>query len=391
VPITWHATLRVALDAAIIARYPETAATFLPNGHPLVPAAGEDLPAQRLVQPALAATLERLARNGPDEIYRGETAGRIVAAMRQHGGLIGADDLATYRAEVRPAPATAYRGWRVSTIPPPSGGPTLLQTLRLLGGTEPDLATLPHNSAEYLLRIADAQRLALEDRYGRMGDGADWDALLSDEHLAGLRERLARQERPAPRVGEPSASSTTHLATADDQGNLVSCTQTLLSAFGSRVTIPGTGMLCNNGMFWFNPVAGSPNAPGPGKRPLSNMTPLIAEGPGGWPRLALGSSGGRRIMGANLLMALAVMSGGLGLAEAIAAPRVDASTDALLVDSRLPAQVQERLAAAGYPVVAVTESTYPQHFASPAAVLAREDGTLTAAVDPLMPAATAVV
>lgn len=384
-PVTWYATLRIAVEAPLLARYPETARIFLPGGLPARPAAGEDLPPERIVQPDLAETLRRIARGGADEFYRGETARRIAAAMKAAGGLITEEDLARYRAEVVPALVTPYRGWQVATPPGPAGGVSLAQMLRILEGT--DLAALGHNSPLYLHRVASAMRLAFEDRYARLADGADWEALLSGDHVATLQARLEAGRAPAAGApGEPGGTSTTHLAAADAQGNVVSCTQTLLSLFGSRVTVPGTGILLNNGMFWFDPEPGKPNSPGPGKRPLSNMAPLVAVGPGGWPRVGLGSSGGRRILGANLQILLAIVDGGLGLGAAIGAPRIDVSTGRLLADRRLGDRTLAALAALGHDVVPVSEAPYPQHFASPAGVMATEAGLLVGAVDPIMPA-----
>ena len=115
VPITWWTTLRAAIDAPLIERYPETARTFLPDGFAPMPRASDEQPARLLRQPDLAETLERIARFGVDDVYTGETARRIATAMSANGGLLAADDLAAYQAHVVPALTVDYRGWRVGT------------------------------------------------------------------------------------------------------------------------------------------------------------------------------------------------------------------------------------------------------------------------------------
>ena len=172
---------------------------------------------------------------------------------------------------------------------------------------------------------------------------------------------------------------------------LVSCTQTLLSAFGSRVTVPETGILLNDGMYWFDPRPGQANSVGPGKRPLSNMAPLVALGPGGWPRLGLGSSGGRRIVSANVQLLQAFVDGHLSIDQALEFPRVDASGEQLLADHRFDARVLQTLSERGWNVLTVEESPYPRHFASPAGVAAYADGRRSGAADRLMPSGVAAL
>jgi gamma-glutamyltranspeptidase/glutathione hydrolase len=348
-PVSWNATLRIAIDASIIARYPETARTFLPEGLPPSPPVSDELPAQRIVQTDLANTLSRLAEHGVDDLYTGETARRIVAAMQAHGGLLDTQDLASYQARVSPALTLAYKGWQVGTPGGATGGTTLARMLELFAASPASAA--PFGTLSYLDGLLRSFSDAFAARY---------------VDLAG--------ETAAP-LPEPIGTSTTHLTAADADGLVVSCTQTLLAAFGSRVTVPGTRILLNDGMYWIDPRPGQANSIGPSKRPLNNMTPLVAVGPGGWPRLGLGSSGGRRIVSANAQMLLATIDG------------VDASGDQVLADLRLDPALLDALRDRGWDVLAVEESPYPRHFASPTGVAAYADGRRAAAADPFMPAA----
>jgi gamma-glutamyltranspeptidase/glutathione hydrolase len=168
---------------------------------------------------------------------------------------------------------------------------------------------------------------------------------------------------------------------------MVSLTQTLLSRFGSRVLVPGAGVLLNNGMMWFNPEPGHRNSAAPGRRPLANMTPAVV-GVEGRPLFAVGASGGRRIIDAVLQLVLNHMEFRMDAQAAIDAPRMDASGDEVIVDARIPAAVRDDLARRGHRIVAAEETMAPRFFASPVAV-ARDPstGALTGGADPYHPAA----
>jgi gamma-glutamyltranspeptidase/glutathione hydrolase len=167
----------------------------------------------------------------------------------------------------------------------------------------------------------------------------------------------------------------------DKDRNLVSCTQTAVSLFGSRVVTPGLGLLWNNGMVWFNPKPGAANSIAPWKRPLTNMAPLVAL-KGGVPALSLGAPGGRRIMNCNAQVFLNVAQFGMGMQEAIAQPRVDVSTKDVMVDSRMAPETLAALAALGHPLKVVEETAADSHFATPLGILVNhERGTLHSSVD----------
>jgi len=163
-------------------------------------------------------------------------------------------------------------------------------------------------------------------------------------------------------------STTTHLNVIDRQGNMVAHTQTLLSVFGSKLVLPATGILMNNGIMWFDPRPGTPNGLAPGKRPLTNMCPVIALR-GGKPWFAIGASGGRKIMPAVLQISSFLVDHGMYLEDAFHQPRLDASErDFVAVDSRMPLTVRKALERK-FPVRMNELVVYPTNYACPSAVL----------------------
>ncbi len=309
-------------------------------------------PGEILRQPELARTLEQIAKN-PDDFYHGAIARQLVAAMQKGGGLITADDLAHYEVKEREAIRGTYRGYEVISAPPPSsGGVALIETLNILEGY--DLAKLGHRSAASIHLTAEAFRRAFYDRAEFMGDpdfskipvaqlidkkyGAAWRESIDPQH-ASLSKDLKRPaifselEQVAalttPWTGrEPE--NTTHYSVVDPAGNAVAVTTTLNDTLGSRVTAEGLGFLLNDEMDDFSSKPGVPNmygliqgpanAIGPGKRPLSAMTPAIVL-KDGKVFLVLGSPGGPTIITtvANILMS--VVDYGRDIQAAVNAPR----------------------------------------------------------------------
>ena len=298
-------------------------------------------PGETLRQPQLAASLRCIAAEGAACFYRGRLARALVALMARGDGLISAADLAAYRAPWATPLQARFRGHRVLTMPPPSGGgATLLQLLKVL---EPlDLAASGLNGAATIHTMVEAMNLAYRDRNRLLGDPAqvamplDW--LLSDRHAAQQRQRLrADRHRPAAELeAEPTplaeGTNTTHLSVVDRDGGLVALTTTLNTAYGNGITVPGAGFLLNNEMDDFTAKPGAPNAYGlrqgaqnaiaPGRRPLSSMTPTLVFAPGERPWLATGSPGGSRIITTVLQVLLNRLVHGLNLASAVAAPRI---------------------------------------------------------------------
>jgi gamma-glutamyltranspeptidase/glutathione hydrolase len=170
------------------------------------------------------------------------------------------------------------------------------------------------------------------------------------------------------------------MSAIDKNGVAVSLTQTLLSIWGSRVTAPGTGVLFNNGMMWFDPEPGKPNSIAGGKVGMSNMAPAILA-QNGRAIAAIGSSGGRRIIGCNAQVAINLIHHGQTIQQAVSAPRVDVSTPDLLLDSRIPESTVAALQALGHRTSSRDEREMRGEFASPACVQFA-DGLFRSGVDP---------
>ena len=266
--------------------------------------------------------------------------------------MLSAEDLGRYRARIVPALDIPYRGAAFQTAPGLTAGPTLARVLgrlaerRFAGGT-PD--------AVYFEAIIDALRHAYTERLGTMGD-----------------------------VEVGSSTSTTHITAVDRHGGIAALTTTLLSSFGSRYVLPGTGILMNNGVMWFDPQPGRPNSIGAGKRALTNMCPVVvARDRRPW--FGLGASGGRRIVGAVLQLASFIIDFGMEPFAAAHHPRVDVNgSDRIGLDRRLPPDIVERLLA--QPGAAVVEhGASPARFACPNLVLHGADGINHAITDVMSP------
>ncbi|MGI9253750.1 MAG: gamma-glutamyltransferase family protein, partial [Thermomicrobiales bacterium] len=398
----WHTALNSAVDLWLLRLNAETERIFAPGGLPWSPLPGIRVPIR---QPDLAGTLRALAAGGPEAFYTGPVARKIVHAVQSGGGIIDETDLASYRARIVPPLRGTYRGCDILATPAASGGPTVLQTFAHLEGA--DLAALGHNSPAALHEIAEACRGAFVDRFTWLADEdrvpVPLDALLSASYAAdrraelrpdrarmpllpGSRERLGvlhHLSRSVAAYGSPRMT-TTHVSVIDRDGNAASLTNTLLAGWGSGVTAPGTGVLLNNGMMWFDPEPGRPNSVDGGKRPLSNMAPVIVLR-GGEVLMSIGAMGGRRIMNAIPQIVANVLDYGMGIQAAITAPRIDLSTGALQASDRIPAGTLAELAAMGYDVEPIEEDVLGFEFASPVGVL-REGATLRGGANPYYPA-----
>ena len=312
---------------AVMERYRGTRAVFLADGTP--PVTGETLR-----QPDLARTLERLATKGFDGFYRGDVAEKMLASVREEGGRWTRDELAGYRVREREPLRLKYRDWAITTAPPPSsGGVALAQILQVLEGW--DLAKLEPAQRTHL--IVEAMRRAYRDRTIYLGDPdfvkVPVARLTSPEYAAGLRASI-HPDRALPSAllsGQPAPledDETTHFSIIDAEGNRVSATQTVNLTFGSGLVPPGTGVLLNNEMDDFALKPGTPNAfgvmgfkanaPEPGKRMLSSMTPSWIESE---EKLAvIGAPGGSRII-TQVLLAILAYDAGLAAQPVAALPR----------------------------------------------------------------------
>jgi gamma-glutamyltranspeptidase / glutathione hydrolase len=302
---------------------------FFPGGQVLM--AGS-----RFIQPALAATLSRIADQGPAGFYSGPTAEAIAGEMRRGGGLITEADLAAYRAIERKPLEGTFRDRRVLAMPPvSSGGVALLEALNVLE-TWPALA--PPGSPQGAHQLGAVLQRAYVDRNAHIGDPAfvsvPADVLTSKAYAKRVRAGIADDRAtPTPPNALPlkDGPETTHYNVVDAAGNAVATTTTINDLFGSGVYVPEAGLFLNDEMDDFAGRPGQPNAYGlvqgdanaiaPGKRMLSSMTPVMVLGADGRPELLAGARGGALIISAVLQIVLNVVEHRMPLAQAIAAPR----------------------------------------------------------------------
>jgi gamma-glutamyltranspeptidase/glutathione hydrolase len=337
-------------------------------------------------QPELARTLERIAKN-PDDFYRGAMAQELAASIQKGGGLLTADDLAHYQVKEREPVRGTYRGYEVISAPPPSsGGIVLIETLNILEGY--DLAKSGSRSAESVHLTAEAFRRAFFDRAEFLGDPdfaklpvaqltdkkyADaWRSSIDPEHATASKDL----QRPAifstlaqapythkpPTAAPHESPHTTHYSVVDADGNAVAVTTTINDWFGSRVTAAGLGFLLNDEMDDFSAKQGAPNADGliqsaansigPGKRPLSSMTPTIVLKDGKL-FLVLGSPGSSRIITTVALAIMGVVDYGMNIQEAVNAPRFHNQwmPDVLSVEGWFAPDAAHALEKMGYKII----------------------------------------
>lgn len=369
-----------------LVRWPSSARIFLkPDGVAL----GEG---DRLVQADLADTLAAIAREGQRAFYEGRIGEKIVASVRDAGGLMTREDLRDYRPLVRAPVRGSYRGYEIASMPPPSsGGVHLVQILNILEGFR-----LETRDAGALHLMIEAMKPAYADRSEFLGDPAflrvPVAGLTAKPYADALRAEISPDRaRPAQEIkpGRPQAfesPNTTHYSVVDRFGNAVSNTTTLNFSYGVGLVAEGTGILLNNELddFAAKPgvpnayglVGGEANAPGPGKRPLSSMTPTILFRDG---RVALvtGSPGGSRIITTVLQVITNVIDFRMDLAAAVAAPRIHHQwlPDRVAAERGLAPEIVQALEARGHTVVLGTNS------GSANSILVAPDG-LVGAADP---------
>ena len=402
-PVAWYMTNHIAKAVATLRKYPETAKTFL-RADGDVPFTMEQAEPAMIRQPELAETLRRIAADGPDVFYQGEIGQKIVAYMQAEGTVFSADDLASYQASIIEPLAAAYHGHTVYTTPGGTGGTSLAQALSAL-----NLVDTAGRSAADVHTIAHAFRQAFADRFAYLADPrvaeVPIEALLSEDYARRTADAVG-ERAGVPTPGDRATlgvshtldasvpeymkdGSTTHLSVIDAEGNAVSLTQTLLALFGSRVTIPGTGVLMNNGMMWFDPEPGRPNSVVGGAQPLTNMAPALVVN-NGTIVASVGASGGRKIMNCNAQQVMNIVDRGMTAQEAIDAPRIDCSTRKLVMSNRENPTLLQELAEMGYNVETRHEGLLTADFSSPVAIRRSADGTLDGGADPWYFPATVV-
>jgi gamma-glutamyltranspeptidase/glutathione hydrolase len=356
--VDYHTTLMVANALGDLQKDPGTRERFLRNGlPPVAPPPQTGLEELRLKCSVLARTLKAIATDGAEVLYKGPLARGIAEDVQAMGGYLSTDDLAAVAPVERDPLSRTYRGQTITVLPELNGGPTLLLAfdhLEKQGGAPGDKP----DGARFLA-YAKALTFAWEDRFRRMGDAG---------------------ERSLP-------TSTTHLSVIDREGNIVTLTQTLLSLFGSRVVLPQSGILMNNGINWFDPRPNGPNGLAPDKRGLSNYVPTLMTK--GDTAVGIGGCGGRRIIPA-VFQLLAVMADfGWDLDTAFHQPRIDVSGGAAVtVDRRLPGETK-KLLAQSFDTVEVDPLPNPPSFTIAGAVRRAGDNN-EGATEPQQPWSEAV-
>jgi gamma-glutamyltranspeptidase/glutathione hydrolase len=329
---------------------PACAKLFFEKGEPLAEGS-------TFRNPDLADLLQTLAdKGGVGSFYKGAIADKIAAAFRKNGGILTADDLAAYKAvEVTPL-SLDWRGFTIHSPPPTAGGLTVLQTLaalKALGWAEMDAK----EPASVQARV-EALRIAWSDRLRHLGDPnhakVPVDRLLSERHAKESADRIRaaiKDKKPvqAQTDNRPS-NGTIHLTAADASGMMVALTFTLGDSLGAQVAVDGLGLVLGHGMSRFEPRPDHPNSVGPGKRPLHNMCPTVVTRDG-QPVLALGATGGRRIVNTVLDVLAYGIGQGRSLADAVKAPRVHTEGDlSLTLEAAWPASVADHFKQLGYEV-----------------------------------------
>lgn len=357
-----HPYLRRALESQLplIRKFPDLARVFLK---------GDDVPplGEKIFQPQLAESLKAIAEKGPEVFYQGWIAQAIAGRIKKEGGVLTLEDLRNYKPVWREPLIGSYRKRLIITMPPPSsGGIALLQMLNVIEGYP--LGQIPHNSATYVHLLAETMKHAFSDRAQYLGD-PDFvqmpvQKLISKEYASGIRTQISSVRSFSPKHYGLSAlkqeqGGTTHFGVLDDSGNAVSASLTINTQFGSKILVPGTGIILNNEMDDFSVHAGLPNVYGligseanslqPKKRPLSSMAPTIIL-QGGRPFMIVGGSGGPRIITATLQTILNVLDFQMPIQRAVESPRIHHQwmPDELAVESQISPSINQSLERLGH-------------------------------------------
>jgi len=364
----WYLALNHAKFVQELSAFPATAKNYLRDGT-WVHRPASMQPADRVTYPDLARSLQLIAKEGPDVFYRGALAQAIVDDMAANGGLIRREDLANYRVLVEPALHGRYRDVELALSPGPTGGVTALEILNILG--QFPSGRVGWGSVEGLHLRASAIARGFRDRFEHLGDPAlvkaPWERLLSTEHARQVAADIRRGKPARTRAPRSVEECTTHLSVVDRQRNMVALTNTAVSLWGSRVVVPGTGILLNNGMIWFNPEPGRPNSVAGGKRGLVNMVPALGFRKGR-PFFTMGAPGGRGIISAIPQVIANLVDDKATAQAAIEAPRVHTEGAEVLVSTRVGDKALAGLAKKGHTVVPKEESYSTLNFARPVAI-----------------------
>jgi gamma-glutamyltranspeptidase/glutathione hydrolase len=343
-PIDWFSAQKINHWARVLNRFNETRRTYLADGLP--PAANVDGTVARLKLGRLAETYEHLRVHGPGAYYAGELAESIVSDLQAAGSRITQRDFSDYEAAISAPLSTDYRDATLYVSGPLTAGPSIIHALeemqsRYTPGARPD----PQTYRAYI------------------------DALFSayDHRLKHLCEGINCKE----------PGNTSHLCVADSEGNVVSLTQTIMSAFGSRIMLPGSGILMNNGMMWFDPRPGGPNSVVGGRKPLCNMCPVILRGKDR-SITAIGACGGRKIFPSVFQLSSFLTDFDMTVEEAVHQGRIDVSgTDLVTVMDHLDDSIVASIQSSHAEVAVRPNGVSPNLFALPQVVQRNADGRMS--------------
>jgi len=381
---------KLAGQATNLALFPSSKAIFLkPDGSPY-------LEGEKIVQKDLAQSYRTIAREGTDWFYRGAFAKTVEKYMKSSGGILNAEDFREYKPKERSPLLTGYRGWTIVGFPPPSSGgihvAEMLNILEAMEGRMPKPGT-----PEFLHRMTEVMKLAFADRAYWLGDPAFVDVPRGLTNAVYARELAAKIDpkkatpvthgTPPDWQGNVFDKHTTHFCVADAEGNWVSCTATINTPFGSKVVIPGTGILMNNEMDdfavapgipnYFGLVGGEANAIAPGKRPLSSMSPTLVMKEDRVV-MAIGGAGGPTIISQVLLGLSYALDAKMKPKEVVAQPRFHHqwSPDQIRMEKAVPEEVKKKLQAMGHQLKEEESFGFTQ-------ILVRNpDGSFDGATDP---------
>ena len=335
--VDWYAQLVIAGSAKGLAQFPASKAIFLDDDGFPKSSAWTALGQTKCDLSALATTLATIAYKGPDAFYRGDLAKGIVADLQAAGGRHTLADFESYHAKIVPASEYSYRNHKIFGTPHMTAGPTLERVLDLLS------------------------KLTLTGIKPSVQDMAVYDSVIRQAN----RERF---ETMGDVTNEVAPSCTTHFNIVDEEGTMVSVTQTLLSIFGSRMTLPNSGILMNNGIMWFDPEPGKPNSIAAGKSCLANMCPTLLERADG-ARFGLGAAGGRKIMPAVAQLTSYLLDFGMDVEDAMHMPKIDVSlSDTTIADVAMPRITKDALQKLIPSTTFAPRTSYPFNFACPSIV-----------------------
>ena len=345
---------------SLLAKDSFAAATFLTNGK--APAPGDVMK-----NPALAATLEVIAKEGRDAFYKGSIAKAIADDMQRRKGLLTAKDLADHHADWVEPLSTTYRGYQVLELPPNTQGIAALETLNILEGF--DLKSLGHNSAEYLHLLVEAKKIAFADRGAWIGDPSTTPAkavqqMLSKEYAAERRKEINRDKaaadykplsidgRTTPSGGEEPTGrgDTIYMTAADSEGNVISLIQSIYETFGSGIVAGNTGIVLHNRANLFTLDEGHPNTLAPGKRPFHTLVPAMVM-KDGLPWVSFGVMGGDMQAQGHVQVLLNLVEFGMNIQDAGEAARFRHSRAGLALESAFSKDARDGLTSRGHKLI----------------------------------------